>query len=52
MNDEIFVEIMNLIEQKSDIPKTTLNLQNWLEESEQNNKIYEIYTIASKARNF
>lgn len=50
MDNEIFTEIMNLIESKTDMPLTILNLRNWIKNSEKNKKIYEIYTMASDAR--
>ena len=51
MEQNIFTEIMNLIEEKTDIPVLKVDIEDWLEEDNENKEIYEIYEIASKARN-
>lgn len=51
MEQNIFTEIMNLIEEKTDMPILKVDINDWLEEDNENKTIYEIYEIASKARN-
>lgn len=46
----VFVEIMNLIEQNSDMPALMKDIEQWQGSSEKNKKIFEIYSIASYAR--
>lgn len=50
MEQSIFTEIMNLIEEKTDMPILKIDIEDWLEEDNKNKEIYEIYEIASKAR--
>ena len=47
----IFSEIMNLIEKNTDIPILKEDLEKWLKEEKENADIYNIYKIASSARN-
>lgn len=47
---DIFVEIMNLIEKNTDMPLMEKDTTKWQENSERNKKIFEIYSIASYAR--
>lgn len=51
MEQNIFTEIMNLIEEKTDMPILKVDINDWLEEDDENKIIYEIYEMASKARN-
>ena len=48
--EEIFTEIMNLIEQKTDMPLLEKDIEEWLEEDKENIAIFTIYNIASKSR--
>ena len=48
--DNIFIRIMNLIETNTKMPHLEKDISGWIEENEQNESIYEIYKIASKAR--
>lgn len=50
MKENIFTQIMNLIERNTDIPLLEKDLEDWLLEEEENKKIYEIYKKASDAR--
>lgn len=50
MENDIFIKIMNLIETDTKIPRLEKDVIEWLEESEQNKSIYEIYKLASNAR--
>lgn len=47
----IFGEIMNLIEKNTDIPLLAKDVEKWLKEEKENADIYNIYKIASSARN-
>ncbi len=47
MEDMIFIKIIDLIEKETDIPLVEKNLNDWLSKSEINQRIYEIYEIAS-----
>lgn len=51
MEENIFTEIMNLIEKNTDIPLTANELEEWLHQKKSNENIYEIYAIASTSRN-
>lgn len=46
----IFTEIMNLIEKNTNIPMLEKDIAKWILEDKNNKYIYEIYKIASKAR--
>ena len=46
----VFVQIMNLIEKNTDIPGLMQDIAKWQGNSERNKKIFEIYSIASYAR--
>lgn len=50
MEENIFTEIMNLIERKTDMPRLSKDIEDWIKEDEENEKIYEIYIKASNAR--
>ena len=47
---DIFVEIMNLIEQEGNIPFMMKDVEKWKSESKRNEKLFEIYRLASYAR--
>lgn len=47
---DIFVEIMDLIEKNTDMPLMEKAIEKWQGSSERNKKIFEIYSIASYAR--
>lgn len=47
---DIFTELMNLIEKRTDIPRLEADIEDWLKESDRNKSIYEIYRLASEAR--
>ena len=51
MEENIFLEIMSLIERKTDIPMLEKDIKSWLTKDDKNKSIYEIYVKASKARN-
>lgn len=46
----VFTEIMELIEKRTNIPTLEKDLENWLFEKEENKKIYQIYRLASELR--
>lgn len=47
---DIFLRIMNLIEQNTDIPMLEKDIEEWLKKNKKNQKVLEIYKLASKAR--
>lgn len=49
--ENIFVEIMNLIENNTDMPLQQTFVDDWIQEEKGNKTIYEIYKLASDARN-
>lgn len=50
MQQNIFTQIMNLIETNTDIPRLEKDIEEWTQEEKENLTIYEIYKTASKAR--
>lgn len=50
MQQNIFTQIMNLIETNTDIPRLEKDIEEWTQEEKENVTIYEIYKLASKAR--
>lgn len=50
MKENIFLQIMNLIEKETDMPLLEKALKEWLEEKTENEAIYEIYRLTSKNR--
>ena len=47
---DIFTKIMNLIEKNTDIPMLEKDVGEWLNKNKKNQKILEIYKLASNAR--
>ena len=47
---DIFLRIMNLIEQNTDIPMLEKDIEEWLKKNKKNQKVLEIYKLASNAR--
>lgn len=47
---DIFTKIMNLIEQNTDIPMLEKDIEKWLNKKKKNQKVLEIYKLASNAR--
>lgn len=45
---DIFLEMIDLIEKRTDLPILERELENWLRKSDKNKAIYEIYELASK----
>lgn len=50
MKQNIFTKIMNVIESNTDMPILQVDIEEWIQEDEENKTIYEIYSLASKAR--
>ena len=50
MEENIFTVIMNLIEKSTDMPILQVDIEEWIQDDEENKTIYEIYSLASKAR--
>lgn len=50
MEESIFTKIMNLIENNTDIPLLNADIEEWIQEEKENKTIYEIYKLASDAR--
>ena len=50
MEQNIFTKIMNVIENNTDMPKLEKDIEDWKEEGKENITIYEIYKLASEAR--
>lgn len=50
MENTIFIKIMDLIERETDIPFLEKNLNDWLSKSETNQRVYEIYKMASMSK--
>ena len=50
MEENIFIQIMELIENKTDMPRLEKDIEDWLQEDRENTAIYEIYKLASNAR--
>ena len=46
----IFTKIMNVIENNTDMPKLEKDIEDWKKEDKENITIYEIYKLASEAR--
>lgn len=49
-NESIFIEIMNLIESQTNMPRLEKDVEKWLYENKNNENIYAIYKLASISR--
>lgn len=50
MEQNIFTKIMNVIENNTDMPTLETDIEEWIQEDTENQTIYEIYKLASEAR--
>lgn len=50
MEENIFIQIMELIENKTDMPRLEKDIEDWLQKDRENKAIYEIYKLASNTR--